>query len=93
MPSKKRVHLIIHGTVQGVNFRYSTRKKALELGIYGWVRNKKDGNVEVIAEGDTDIIDEFIDWCRVGPGMADVTKVEIEEVSKLTNLTEFSILY
>jgi acylphosphatase len=93
MLANKRVHLIIHGIVQGVNFRYSTQQKAIELDVKGWVRNRKDGNVEVIAEGKSDIIDEFINWCKSGPKRASVTKVEIEEVSITTNLTEFEILY
>ncbi len=93
MPSNKRVHLIIHGRVQGVNFRYFTQQKAEELGIYGWVRNKKDGSVEIIADGSGQIVDEFINWCKVGPQKANVTKVDMEEVSRTTNLTDFSILF
>ena len=93
MPSDKRFHLIIHGNVQGVNFRYSTQQKALELGLTGWVRNLKNGNVEIIAEGPADVMDEFLKWCRVGPRMATVTDVEMEEVAKISNLSEFSIQY
>lgn len=93
MPSDKRFHLIVHGHVQGVNFRYSTQQKAMELGLKGWVRNRKEGNVEIIAEGPAEVLDDFINWCKVGPRMATVTEVEMEEVAKTSNLTEFSIQY
>lgn len=93
MPSDKRFHLIIHGRVQGVNFRYSTQQKALELGIKGWVRNMKEGNVEIIAEGPAVVMEDFINWCKVGPRMAHVTDVEMEEIARTSNLTDFSIQY
>ena len=85
MPPDKRFHLIIHGHVQGVNFRYSTQQKAMELGVKGWVRNRKEGNVEIIAEGPVEVLNDFISWCKVGPRMAEVTKT--------SNLTEFTIQY
>jgi len=93
MPSIKRIHLIIHGIVQGVNFRFSTQQKAFSLGLKGWVRNKKDGTVEAIAQGSEETIIEFIKWCKTGPKMAKVTRVEIEEVAISNKLGEFSIEY
>ena len=93
MPSDKRVHIIVHGRVQGVNFRYYTQRKAMQLGVKGWVRNMKDGSVEIIAEGSGQKLEDFINWCKVGPESAHVTECEMEEVSITTNLTDFSIKY
>jgi len=70
-----RVHLIIEGRVQGVWFRDSTRKEAISRGITGWVRNLPDGNVEVVAEGEKDMIEELVAWCHQGPPYARVTRV------------------
>jgi len=91
MPCVKRFYLVIHGLVQGVNFRYSTQQKALELGLKGWVRNKKDGTVELVVEGEDKVLEEFLDWCKIGPEMARVSKIDMNQVSKLTNLTDFTI--
>ncbi|NIT14259.1 MAG: acylphosphatase [Candidatus Dadabacteria bacterium] len=91
MPSIKRIHLIVHGIVQGVNFRYSAQQRALSLGLVGWVRNKKDGTVEAVAQGREDEIGKFIQWCNTGPKMAQVTKVEANEVAPSSKLSDFTI--
>jgi acylphosphatase len=70
-----RVHLIIEGRVQGVFFRESTRKKAISLGLTGWVRNVPDGTVEAVAEGPGEKVRDFVDWCHKGPPAARVDKV------------------
>ncbi|MGZ5189393.1 MAG: acylphosphatase [Flavisolibacter sp.] len=70
------VHLIIKGKVQGVFFRASTKDKADSLGIKGWVKNTPDGDVEVKANGDPLALEEFIEWCKIGPSKATVTGVE-----------------
>ena len=70
------IHLIISGMVQGVGFRFSTRQKASELGITGRVRNIRGGRLECIAEGDKEVIEKFIDWCRKGPPAASVESVQ-----------------
>ncbi len=75
-----RAHLIIKGRVQGVFFRDSTRREAIELGLYGWVKNRLDGSVEVVAEGPKEKIETLIAWCHHGPPIARVTRVhEIRE--------------
>lgn len=91
MPSNKRIYLIVHGIVQGVNFRFSTQQKAQSLGLVGWVRNKKDGTVEAVAEGSDEEISKFISWCNTGPKMAKVTKVDITEVASSSKLADFTI--
>ena len=64
---KKNVHVIISGRVQGVWFRSSTKQKAEQLGVTGWVRNTHNGCVEAIFEGEDDEVDALIEWCHHGP--------------------------
>lgn len=75
----KAYRLKITGKVQGVWFRESTRAKALELGIKGFVRNEKDGSVYVEAVGDDEAMADFIKWCKEGPELAEVENIIIEE--------------
>jgi acylphosphatase len=70
--------LKIQGRVQGVFYRESTRRKAQELGISGWVRNAKDGSVEAQLTGTEEAVNKMIDWCRQGPPSARVNNVEVE---------------
>jgi acylphosphatase len=75
-----RTHLIIEGRVQGVFFRDSTRRVAIELGLKGWVKNRFDGAVEVVAEGPKENVEKLVEWCHYGPPSARVTRVhEIKE--------------
>ncbi len=75
-----RAHLIIEGMVQGVWFRDSTREEATRLDLTGWVKNRFDGNVEIVAEGPREKVEKLIEWCHHGPPIARVTKVhEIKE--------------
>jgi acylphosphatase len=71
------VHLIIKGKVQGVFYRATAKDVAQELGLTGWVKNTKEGNVEVLASGSDKQVQQFISWCRQGPAKAVVTDVEI----------------
>jgi acylphosphatase len=70
-----RTRLVIEGRVQGVWFRESTRRQALALGICGWVKNRADGKVEVVAEGPEDRVRQLISWCHRGPSSARVDRV------------------
>ncbi|MES1219891.1 MAG: acylphosphatase [Bacteroidota bacterium] len=70
------VCLIIEGKVQGVFYRQSTREKAVQLGITGTVRNLKDGNVEIIATGTWEQLEQLIQWCNHGPPRAVVTNIK-----------------
>ena len=74
--ANSRVHLMVKGRVQGVFFRYETQKTAQGLGLSGWVRNRKDGSVEILAEGPKDRLEKLIVWCRQGPPSAQVENVE-----------------
>lgn len=77
----KRVRLRVRGRVQGVWYRASTRARAEELGLRGWVRNRRDGSVEAEAEGPDAAVDALVAWCREGPPLAEVTSVEVEELA------------
>ena len=74
---KTRVHVVISGQVQGVWYRASTKQKAEELGLTGWVKNTVEGNVEAVFEGDESTVNEMIAWCRKGPPLAQVTDVKV----------------
>ncbi len=77
--SWERVHLKVAGRVQGVGFRYATRRQALQLQLKGWVKNLPDSRVEVWAEGPADGLQSLVDWCHRGPESAEVEQVEILE--------------
>ena len=79
MVERKGVILHIFGKVQGVGFRYYTNKKALELGITGFVRNVPDGSVYIEADGDPEQLEIFINWCEEGPSWARVTDVQRQD--------------
>lgn len=87
---KKAVILKVYGKVQGVGFRYYAHKKANELGLKGFVKNKPDGSVYVEAEGDEVSLKEFINWCEEGPSWARVTKVE-QQFIPLSGQTDFQV--
>ncbi len=75
------VHLIARGRVQGVWFRASTQEQALQLGVWGWVKNCKDGSVEIHAEAEKETLAGFISWCKKGPPTAQVFALDIEWIS------------
>lgn len=81
--------VFVSGKVQGVFFRESAKRKAVELGVVGWVVNLDDGRVEMALEGDR--VDEMLDWVREGPPSAQVEKVEVEEIETSRDLQEFKI--
>lgn len=72
-----RAHVVVHGIVQGVYFRSSTKRQADALGLDGWVRNRADGSVEAVFEGASDAVARMLAWCRVGPPHAQVEDVEV----------------
>ncbi len=77
MKEKKRLHIIVSGIVQGVFFRAHTRNAAQNLGLVGWVRNLRDGKVEIVAEGRKKKLQELIQWCHDGPALARVDTVDV----------------
>lgn len=89
--AKARAHVIISGKVQGVYFRIETLEQALPLGVAGWVRNKPDGTVEGVFEGDREKVEELIHWCRQGPPKAAVSGVHTEWEEYTGDFTDFKI--
>lgn len=71
--------VVVHGRVQGVWFRDATREVAQRHGVAGWVRNRPDGAVEALLEGDPRAVERVVDFCRLGPPRAEVTAVEVHE--------------
>ena len=89
-----RVHLKIHGDVQGVFFRAHTQEKAEKLGdVFGWVANNADGTVDIVAEGPENKVNELADWCQSGPSTAQVKKVDMEKLTYTGEFEDFSIRY
>jgi acylphosphatase len=71
-----RVHVIVSGRVQGVAFRWYAQREAEDRGLTGWVRNRRNGRVEVCVEGERSEVAEFAEWMRRGPMLARVDEVE-----------------
>ena len=74
-----RRRVVVHGRVQGVFFRDSTRRQASSRGLAGWVWNRPDGAVEAVFEGDRDGVESLVRFCREGPRGAEVDEVEVVE--------------
>jgi len=83
----------IQGRVQGVFFRATTREKAAEFGIRGWVKNCADGKVEAVFEGKKEAVDKIIDWCHKGPSGAFVEDIQIHTENFSGKFNGFSIIY
>ena len=74
---KVRAHVYVNGRVQGVFFRSETQDEAMRHGLTGWVRNLADGRVEAVFEGEKELVEKLIDFCRQGPPGARVTNFEV----------------
>ncbi len=72
--------ITVSGKVQGVYYRQSTKEKAIALNLTGSVMNKKNGDVEIIATGIKDKLEELVDWCRQGPSNAVVKNIIVKEL-------------
>lgn len=97
MEKMARAHLVIEGLVQGVSFRASTVEVARRNGVCGWVKNNPDGTVEAMIEGEQELVSAVIEWCRTGPSLARVKRVNVSwepyknEFDEFTALTRYSI--
>ena len=78
MPIARR-SVVVHGRVQGVWFRESARRRATELGVGGWVRNRPDGAVQAEVEGDAEAVEVLVAWFGRGPSGARVARLDVEE--------------
>jgi acylphosphatase len=90
---KAALHLSVKGRVQGVGYRYYVHRTATALGLTGYVRNRADGTVEVIAEGDSDHLNQLVTLLKEGPNFAFVEDVERKTMPYEGGFTQFSIQF
>lgn len=89
-----RLHVLVYGDVQGVFFRAGTVSEARRIGgISGWVRNRPDGAVEVVAEGGRDALEKLLEWCSHGPSGASVSQIKNEWGHPTGEFTGFSVRF
>ena len=88
---RKTLHLLIEGKVQGVFYRASAKEKADELKITGWVKNTKEGNVEILCQAGEAVLQQFINWCKQGPSRAKVKDVKVTEITA-ENFQDFQVM-
>jgi acylphosphatase len=88
---REQAHVYVSGQVQGVFFRDSTREKAEQLGLAGWVKNLPDGRVEALFEGPIENVREMVRWCKEGPSHAEVEDVDAAFEASQGDLTSFEV--
>lgn len=93
MENKIRAHAIITGRVQGVFFRLETKYAAQGFGVTGWVRNKMDGSVEAVFEGEEADVKDALAWCQTGPPRARVNKVDVTRQDYTGEFETFDVTY
>jgi acylphosphatase len=87
--SLSRLHAIVDGRVQGVSFRYFVGEQAHYLGVFGWVRNRLDGSVEVMVEGPQAQLELLLQALHQGPPMAHVDQVQVEWLEATGEFSSF----
>jgi len=90
---KKQAHLKIFGEVQGVFYRANSQERAEELGLVGWVKNLGDGSVEIVVQGEEEMINEMISWCYEGPTGSAVEDIHVKWEEVMENFNGFEIRY
>jgi acylphosphatase len=93
MSDAKRLHVIVEGRVQGVFFRAYTRDEAVRLGLSGWVRNRPNGSVEALVEGEKGAVEKMVQWFYLGSPNSVVEKVHLTEESPVGDSGTFEIHY
>jgi acylphosphatase len=88
----KQLQIMVRGRVQGVFFRASAQREARRLGLVGWVRNRPDGSVEILAEGEEVAIRDLSSWAQKGPGAARVERVDTRWRSYSGEFPDFRIV-
>ncbi len=89
----KQAHIIVTGRVQMVGYRYTAISIAREHGLVGWIRNTRDGHVEIVAEGPAEGMEAFIKWCWIGSRAALVEDVRVEWREPTGEFTRFDVRY
>ena len=88
----KQVRLFVRGRVQGVFFRASAQREARRLGLTGWVKNRPDGAVEILAEGEEEALKDLIGWANRGPTAARVEHVDVRWRGFAGDFSDFRIV-
>ena len=88
----KQLHMVVRGRVQGVYFRASVQREARRLGVCGWVRNRADGVLEIVAEGEETAVRDLHGWAQKGPSAARVDKVDTRWRSYVGEYSDFRIV-
>jgi len=91
MENKKRAHLIVSGDVQGVNYRYFAKDIAKKMNLTGWTENNPNGSLEIVVEGDEELVNEFVRWCHQGSPMSTIEKVEEKKDKYTGEFREFEV--
>lgn len=92
-PAPVRLEAVVDGRVQGVSFRYFALNRARELALVGYVRNRGDGAVEVVAEGRRADLEQLLAFLRVGPRAAVVTRVKVNWTAPAGEFDRFEVRY
>ena len=90
---KKRIHVFYSGRVQGVGFRMTAEDAAKEFGVVGWVKNLRDGRVELVAEADEATLTRFLEALRQGPMKNFIHQVDLSWGNASETFTDFEIRY
>ncbi len=93
MSERLRAHIIVSGLVQGVFYRASAVDSACKLSVFGWVQNLGNGDVEIVAEGEKQNLERFIEWCKKGPTHASVSGVDVNWQKYSGEFNSFSVIY
>ncbi len=88
---QKRSHLVVRGRVQGAYFRATAQRAARQHALSGWVKNRPDGALEIVAEGEEDDVKDFLAWSHAGPSTARVDTVDVRWRSYTGEYTDFRI--
>ena len=86
-----RIHALVKGRVQGVNYRASTQAEAQKLALHGWVRNLPNGTVELVAEGTRANLEKLLAWAKKGPANAAVADIQVRWGAFQSEFTDFAV--
>ena len=90
--SAKRVQVIVRGRVTGVFFRAAAQREARRLGATGWIKNRPDGSLEIVAEGEEEAVKEIVSWAHHGPSAARVDSVDVRWRGYTGEFSDFRIV-
>ena len=88
---KTRAHMLVSGDVQGVFFRQETKSRADRSSVRGWIRNRDDGKVEAVFEGEEEDVETLVTFCKRGPPRAMVTNFDLKKEEYRDEYKDFTI--